>query len=306
MACYKFTINNKEFQVSSPNIGGDTPLSAFLNAINKLKVENEESFNSLLKELENPKEDVEIPDSRRSSEIPYLIKSNLAKSGITLHILTQEEWNAKCEEWSRGKVIGVDKNAKSFFLDGEIYTRQEGFSTNDVMHELSHLLLAVMRSKNFKQYQNFIHTFFKHSKVQDIAKNLKAAGTYSTDYDLDFEEEAVVRYMENIFNGTDEYVPTITIDGQEIDTLNFINSNFREVVKDTFGITEFPGMSILFKSLLSDIPKYGSDMFVVRPINSIGYTKLKKQAIEAEQIHALINYYTSQDGGNIIKEGTCQ
>ena len=37
MACYKFKIGNREFEVSSPNIGDETPLQNFIKAVGRLK-----------------------------------------------------------------------------------------------------------------------------------------------------------------------------------------------------------------------------------------------------------------------------
>lgn len=305
MACYKFRIGNKEFEVSSPNIGGETPLQNFIRAIARLKESDQNQYLALIESIQKKNTDVSKPDARQNSNIPYLIQDNLKKFGINLHVLNKEQWENFCQEQNKDRIVGIDPNAKSFFLDGEIYVRQNGFEVGDAIHELSHLLLAVMRGMDFTQYQNFIHTMYQHPIVQEISKQLKEIGNYSDNYELDFEEESVVRYIEGLFTGNTKFDQTFTVNGTEIDLINFLNDSFKDVVKATFGITNFPGISVLFKSLICDIPEYGSDMFLPRPISTTGYKEMKLKAIEAEGIYALINFYSSEDGGKKIEKGEC-
>lgn len=308
MACYTFTIGNREFKkVSSPNIEGETSLQNFIRAVSTLKESDPKSFEifqSLLK-AQYQSDNIIRPDSRQNSNIPYKIKENLKRFGIEMEVLSKEDWIKFCNDFNKDKKIGIDKNSKSFFLDGTIYVRKDGFSVGDSIHELSHLILAVMRGMDFGSYQRFIHTFYQHPGVQKISKQLTEFGSYSNNYDLDFEEESVVRYLEGIFTGQEEFIPNFKVNNTVLDTMQFINDSLKNPIIATFGITEFPGINTIFKSLLSDIPIFGSEMFVHRDISSTGYKEMKQKAIESEGIKALIDFYSSKDGGNIIEKGEC-
>lgn len=302
MACYTIDINNQRFKISSPENGGETPLQNLLIGISQLKNNDPKEYKKFITAFTetrtNPK--IKKPDHTQNKKIPDLIKANLSKSGITMHVLTEQEWAEKIQE------IGADPNARSYFYNGEIYVRREKFSVDDAIHELSHLILAVMKAQDFSKYRSFINTFYNHDGVQEIAKNLKKFGRYSQDFELDFKEEAIVRYLEGIFTGDESYIQQMIIDGEEVDTLNYLNNVFRDTIKTTFGIQYFPGVGTFFKTLLSDVPQYGSDMFTLRPMESIGFHDLKFKAIEATNISALINYYLSDEGGHKIQEGPCQ
>lgn len=307
MACYTFTLGGKEFKVSSPNKGGETPLQNFINAINALKESDSFGYENIIALLKAQYSDSKVvkPDARQNRDIPYRIQANLKRYGIEMKVLSQQEWDQFIQSQNTGKQTQIASDAKAFFLNGEIYVKQDGFSVGDSIHELSHLILAVMKGLDFNHYKEFIHVMYQHPRVQEIAKSLENVGTYSNNYDLDFEEEAVVRHIEGLFTGEESFQTDFKYNGQKIDVAEFLNNNLKESIMKTFGITDYPGISTIFKSLVSDIPVFGSDMFVHRDVSSTGYKKMKQYAIESENIHALIDYYSSDAGGNRIIKGDC-
>lgn len=308
MACvrtYTLNLNGKTFKVSSSNIEGEASLTDLLSAINDLRETDYTQFEELTNALNEKIPVIRKPDSRRNRDLPYLIKDNLKKLGVEMEVLNQDQWDKFCEDYSKNKKVKIDHDAKSFFLDGKIYVRQNGFKVEDSIHELSHLLLAVMKSQNFSKYQNFVHTMYKHPKVSEIASGIRTIKVYSDNYDLDFEEEAVVRYLEGLLTENTSFIPEFEVNGEVIDTVDFLNNSLKPVIQDTFGITYFPGIITFFKSLVKDIPEYGSTIFTAKNQSSIGYKQMKQQAIKSQQVSALINYYSSEEGGNLIQKGEC-
>lgn len=307
MACfrnYKLNVKGQEFEISSPTAGGEISSLELFTAIRNLKDTDPKKYEDLLNALSEKDQKVHKPTSSRNRDIPYLIQKNLRKVGIDMKVFNEEEWIQFCENYNQDKEVKINTDAKSFVLDGIIYVRSNGFKVEDSIHELSHLLLAIMRGDDFKQYQIFIHTFFQHPEVQKIASELQSVGTYSDNYNLNFEEEAIVRYIENLFSM--EYITSdqFIANGEKFDTIDFLNKGFKDIITKTFGISKYPGIITLFKSLVRDIPEHGGDMFDIYTV-STGYIEMKRKAIEAQRINTLIDYYTSDDGGNLIQKGKC-
>lgn len=304
MSCYTFEFDKHVFNVSSSNIEGETQIQSFIRAIENLKESQPSDWTNLVNLLQSTYNVGHQPDERHNRNIPFMIKNNLQKVGIQMEVLNELNWHKFCEEQSVGRDIKINPNSQSFVLDGVIYVRQLGFKTTDTLHELSHFLLAVLRaSKNgFEKYKSFINTLYCHPEVQKIAKTIQLNTVYSGQQELDFEEEAVVRYLELLFEDKINFDLTFEVNNQKIDLVDLLNDTFQETIENTFGITKYPGFITMFKSLISETVNYGNNGFELPKMSTIGYMEAKKQATESARISALINYYLSDEGGNLLTQ----
>lgn len=80
--------------------------------------------------------------------------------GINIHSITRSELELLSKEHSLGLENKLD-TVKAFVLNGEIYINTSNANAEDLFHELSHILLGVVKAANPEAYEEIIKSYQK-------------------------------------------------------------------------------------------------------------------------------------------------
>ena len=108
--------------------------------------------------------------------------------GISVNTLSLDE----LKDFSLEKGLGIEDKlhtVKAFVYDGEIYINASAADASDLFHELSHILLGVIKAKNPEVYQDIINNFSSKSRFKFLFNS--KAQTYKHYLQADIIEETV-------------------------------------------------------------------------------------------------------------------
>lgn len=308
MACYKIQINNQTFTLVNNSLQTDVEGNLVENFIKTLQMykdstldDHKLTYENLTNALQGIDKTNQLSDQQylnsitlrkeQESDLLPIIQANLKSLGVEMKIVAPKDLQA----------LGLSLDTKAAVKDGVIYVRKDAFKISDTIHELSHLLLGVLKVQNFKTYQNIIYTLSKHPQVEDIYNSLTKFNAYSTDFELDKQEEAVVRFLER-FVTQEPITEQFQYGNQIIDVADFLDTHLQAITQQVLGITKYPGIVTLFKSLVADIPVFGSSMFIRPKTESTGFIKYKNDAIKSAQIS---DYIKKLFDRGLIQKGDC-
>lgn len=296
MACYTFKLGNQTYtiknSITDENQAGSK--EAFLVALQLTKHSDPVIYQELCEALLDWKSasSAKALTPIQDKEIAHTISDNLERYGIKMHVKeSRREWEEFCASHN------ISPNAKSFVLDGEIYTSKDNFHVADAMHELTHIILAYMQVKYPELYDELLTTVTQHPEVKKILDALDKVDGYNKNNVRAFKEEALIRFIESWYNGAAPSGRVVTPNGESIDVVQYLNTALQQGIVEVFGIDgkNYNGVIDLFNSLLADIPKYGSTLFTGRPITQTGYSQYKEQIKKRHGVDRLIDYYLSKE-----------
>lgn len=108
--------------------------------------------------------------------------------GISVNTLSLDE----LKDFSMEKGLGIEDKlhtVKAFVYDGEIYINTSAADSSDLFHELSHILLGVIKAHNPEVYQDVINTFSSKNRFEFLFNS--KAKTYEHYTQADITEETV-------------------------------------------------------------------------------------------------------------------
>ena len=119
------------------------------------------------------------------------------KLGIKIHVETQSNLEQLFSEW--GEEILND--AKGFVRNGEIYINGSVATEKDLFHEYTHIMLGVLKARNFDNYYNLMDIVAN----TDIGKNIKnlKRKNYPNLSDSDLNEEVFADLFADFIQGRD-------------------------------------------------------------------------------------------------------
>lgn len=117
------------------------------------------------------------------------------KLGIEIHIETQSTLEDLFKEWN----ITIPSEVKGFVKDGEIYINSSVATSDDLMHEFTHIMLGVLKARNFDNYQKLVELVAESPKGNRLKKLKKK--TYQNLSDTDLNEEVFVELFARHLSG---------------------------------------------------------------------------------------------------------
>lgn len=162
-------------------------------------------------------------DQNLTEAIEYFNKS----FGINIHAVTRSE----LEQISQKQNLGLENKldiVKAFVYNGEIYINTSNANAEDLFHELSHILLGVIKAKDLTMYQEVISKYtgkrgfqyqfnahkksYQHYSEQDVIEETVADMIAKEMFDSrqlleqGFSGDQFVSMFENIFNKSQRFV----------------------------------------------------------------------------------------------------
>lgn len=118
------------------------------------------------------------------------------KFGVDATILNQDEINNSFSD--------IPANTRAFIRDSKIYINGNLATSEDVVHEYTHLILGALKSKNFNMYMQLLNTLLNPRYEKELRFHInKVSKLYSNLAKSDFLEEVFVSAFSNFLAGKD-------------------------------------------------------------------------------------------------------
>lgn len=115
------------------------------------------------------------------------------KLGITIHVVTQSNLEEMFKDWNQE----MPSDVKGFVRNGEIYINSSNATDEDLFHEYTHIMLGVLKAKNYENYQDLVNLVANSEGAKWIKNSLKSRYQDLAEQDLNEEvfAEMFARYM---------------------------------------------------------------------------------------------------------------
>lgn len=97
-----------------------------------------------------------------------LAKKIQDKLGVTVHIETQSTLEDLFKEWDEE----MPSQVNGFIKNGEIYINSSVASADTLLHEFTHIMLGVLKAKNFDNYYELVNLVGNHERAKYKKKQL--------------------------------------------------------------------------------------------------------------------------------------
>ena len=156
------------------------------------KIEPAEIQNSLVQTDENTRRP--LPSIRLLNDLKSKLKEKL---GIEVHVETQTSLEELFAEW--GQQMPAD--VKGFVKNGEIYINSSSATDQDLFHEYTHLMLGVLKAKNFENYMDLVNLVANSDRVKYLKESMR--NSYENLAEQDLNEEAFAEMFARYMAGRD-------------------------------------------------------------------------------------------------------
>ena len=112
-----------------------------------------------------------------------LAKKIQDKLGVTIHIETQSTLEDLFKEWNEE----MPSQVNGFIKNGEIYINSSVASTDTLLHEFTHIMLGVLKAKNFDNYYKLVNIVGSHKSSTHEKSRMKKL--YPNRAESDINEE---------------------------------------------------------------------------------------------------------------------
>lgn len=191
--------------------------------------------------------------------------------GISVNTLSLDE----LKDFSMEKGLGIEDKLhtiKAFVYDGEIYINASAADTSDLFHELSHILLGVIKAHNPEVYQDIINKFSSTNRFKFLFNSKTRTYKHYTQADI-IEETVADMIAEEI--SKQKKLGTSELSGSEIMSL------FEDIFKRSQRFTQtLPDNGIGFGKYMATLLNNHSDTMR----RNMQISNLVKQYIEDEKI----------------------
>lgn len=145
----------------------------------------------------NNETDVDVDNNyKRATPIVGLINETVEefqkKFGVDAEVLNQEQIN---------EMSDIPANVKAFIREGKIYINGSTATSEDVIHEYTHLFLGALKAKNFKAYEALLNKVMSSSWEWVQRKKNKLRELYPNLADSDLNEEVFVSLFAEHLSG---------------------------------------------------------------------------------------------------------
>ena len=135
-----------------------------------------------------------MPTIRLLRDLSEKIKDKL---GINIHIETQSTLEDLFKEWNEE----MPSQVNGFIKNGEIYINSSVASTDTLLHEFTHIMLGILKAKNFDNYYELINLVGNHEGAKYKKKQLR--NLYPNRAESDINEEVFADLFAESMMGKD-------------------------------------------------------------------------------------------------------
>ena len=192
----------------------------YLNTVKRFQVAMFMELTPTTEEITSTPNVETLSDNLSTPEFVEDLVSSLAKSGVQVTSYRKEELKEKFPQLD---------NVKAFIYDGEVIVNSDLMTDDTLLHELSHLFLADLKSRNYDKYVDLVRGM-EGSDAYDTINNSKAYDELTYNDKL---EEALVHEFSQYFTrvlkdyrGRNLKLDEIEWDGIISDVLNIDVSEF--------------------------------------------------------------------------------
>lgn len=126
-----------------------------------------------------------------------LAKKIQDKLGVTIHIETQSTLEDLFKEWDEE----IPSQVNGFIKNGEIYINSSIASTDTLLHEFTHIMLGVLKAKNFDNYYKLVNIVGNHKSSTHEKRRMKKL--YPNRAESDINEEVFANKFAAHMGGED-------------------------------------------------------------------------------------------------------
>ena len=126
-----------------------------------------------------------------------LVKKIQDKLGVTIHIETQSTLEELFKEWEQE----MPSDVNGFVKNGEIYINSSNATEEDLFHEYTHIMLGVLRAKNYENYQDLVTLVAESEGAKRVKNSLR--GKYANLAEQDLNEEVFAEMFARYMSGRD-------------------------------------------------------------------------------------------------------
>lgn len=126
-----------------------------------------------------------------------LAKKIQDKLGVTVHIETQSTLEDLFREWNEE----MPSQVNGFIRGGEIYINSSVASTDTLLHEFTHIMLGVLKAKNFDNYYELVNIVGNHKNSTHEKNRMKKL--YPNRAESDINEEVFANKFAAYMMGED-------------------------------------------------------------------------------------------------------
>lgn len=142
------------------------------------------------------------------------------KLKIKINIETQSSLETLFKQWGEEMPLDI----RGFVRNGQIYINSSNCTEEDLFHEYTHIILGVLKAKNYDNYENLIEIVANSNKAKNIKKNLK--NLYPNLAEQDLNEEVFADLFSKYLAGQDFGV---FLNGQLADARKAVDLNMGSI-----------------------------------------------------------------------------
>lgn len=294
-------LKNETLKIALDPVTGIYTLSSPLleNSLEFMGTHNELSLEGLFKDLN-------IPEVKKIF-VPWFMNLQEASKETKPKLESYETRRTYKKFAERMRSLGVevetikDPNTPNGFVkDGKIILNESSEITTTPIHELMHLVLAVMKEDKYDSFERLMSIMMKTKLGQKIFNEIDASQEYSNLMLLDKQEEAFCRLLEQIIKNNS--IETSLVDEQNNNVMQDIEKLVIPFISKTFGILPPISMISFLSDSISSLPGYNSTLFMRQSTDSTGYLESKTKIIRSIDITNWIEKLIQE---NIITATTC-
>lgn len=202
-----------------------------------------------------------------------------------------------------GVPVEITPNANGvngYVQNGVIHLNPTSDITTTPIHELMHLVFAVMKEDDYSNFERTIKLATRSVRAQKMINQLEGSLEYSNLMESDLLEEVVCRMLESIVSKQSTVEETFNVNGQ--DTYVTISKAIIPFVTKTFGIEGSIELLPFLSDSIATLPGYGSTLFMKHKADSTGYLEQQDKVTKNIQ---LSKYIASLIQSGYLKETEC-
>lgn len=214
----------------------------------------------------------------RASQIQKEIRSkHAAKAHETLAVYKR----FKERLTNLGLEVQIDHNlppnVNGFVENGVIHLNARSSITTTPVHELMHIVFAVMKNEDYAKFNKIMSKFLKNNNVaQQLLSEVQNNSKYENLVENDQIEEVFCRMLEDLVNGKDDGFSDQLLDGISKDISMYIGKTFGINAPTNF--IEFLGFTI------AELVTTNSPIFIKAQMQTTGYLENRLKVIESAKI----------------------
>lgn len=135
-----------------------------------------------------------LPSVRLLNDLAKKIQDKL---GVTVHVESQSSLESLFEGWKQE----MPSDVHGFIRNGEIYINASNATDEDLFHEYTHIMLGVLKAKNYENYQELVSMVANSESAKYIKKSMKKR--YQDLAEQDLNEEVFAEMFSRYMSGRD-------------------------------------------------------------------------------------------------------